>query len=224
MRPKAEKIKEELIKLKEEKLEQVEIFKYLGANISANGDCIQDIRIRTATALRSMTNLSKTWRGRGIRVATKMRLYMALIQPIALYGCETWTLTATLEKKLLTFEMAALRTILGVRKLDKIRKKEIRKRVGCTNIIVQVVYTRQPKWLGHVLRMDQEHIAKTVLHGKVEGTRRRGKPKTTWISAIEERNGKSLHRASELAQDRRKCRKFAQNVGAHVGPTRLKRT
>ena len=66
-----------------------------------------------------------------------MRLYRALIQPIALYGCETWTLTATIEKKLLTFEMAALRTILGVRKLDKIRNDEIRKIVGCANTILQ---------------------------------------------------------------------------------------
>ena len=63
-RPKAKKTKEGLIKLKEEQLKQVEIFKYLGANISAFGDCMQDTRIRTATAFRSMANLSKTWKGR----------------------------------------------------------------------------------------------------------------------------------------------------------------
>ena len=104
--------------------------------------------------------------------------------------------------------MAALRTILGVRKLDKIRNDEIRKIVGCVNTLEQLVYARQHKWLEHVLRMDHERIAKTILQGKVEGTRKRGKPRTTWISAIEERNGFSLHRATELAQDRKKWRKL----------------
>ena len=55
------------------------VFKYLGANISANGDCMQDIRIRTATALRSMADLNKTWKGHGVSIPTKIRLYRALI-------------------------------------------------------------------------------------------------------------------------------------------------
>ena len=96
-----------------------------------------------------MADLSKTWKDRGVSTATKMRLYRALIQPIALYGCDTWILTATIEKKLLIFfEMAALRTILGVGKLDKIRNDEIRKIVGYANTLVQFVYARQHKWLG----------------------------------------------------------------------------
>jgi hypothetical protein len=222
-RPKAEAIRKELIKLNGEPLKQVETFKYLGANIAANGDCTQDIRIRTSTALRSMADLSKTWRGRGVSIATKMRLYRALIQPIALYGCETWTLTEQAEKKLLVFEMSALRTILGVRRLDKIRNEEIRSRVGCTTTLVQLIYGRQHKWLGHVLRMDDARIAKTVLQGKVQGTRRRGKPRTTWASASEERSGMSLHQATELAQNRGEWRAFGQIVGAHVRPTRLKK-
>ena len=71
--------------------------------------------------------------------------------------------------------------------------------------------------------MDDERIAKLVLQGKVEGTGRRGKPRTTWMSAVvEERTWISLHREKELAQDRKKWRKIVQNVGAHVRPTRLK--
>ena len=72
-----------------------------------------------------MAGLSKTWKGHGVRIPTKMRLYRALIQPIAIYGCEIWTFTAI-------FEIAALSTILGVRKLDKIRNDEICGRLYCT--------------------------------------------------------------------------------------------
>ena len=87
--------------------------------------------------------------------------------------------------------------------------------------IAQLVYDRQHKWLGHVLCMDNERIAKILLQGKVDGTRRRGKPRTAWMSAVEERTGISLPQAADVAQDREKWRKIAQNVGAYVRPTRL---
>ena len=79
-------------------------------------------------------------------------------------------------------------------KLDKIRNDKIRKRVRCTNAIVQLVFTRQHKWLGYVLRMDDERIAKIVLQGKMESTRRRGKLRTASMSAMEHRTGIKLHR------------------------------
>ena len=74
-RPKNEEKRKERISLKEEQLKQIEIIKYLDANISANGDCMQDIKIRTTTALRSMAHLSKTWKGHGVSIPTKLRLF-----------------------------------------------------------------------------------------------------------------------------------------------------
>ena len=59
-----------------------------------------------------------------------------------------------------TFEIAALRTILGVLKLEDMRNDEVRKRLDCTSTLVQLVYIRQHKWLGHVLCIDDERIAK----------------------------------------------------------------
>ena len=124
---------------------------------------------------------------------------------------------------MLVFEMAALRKILGVRRIDKIRNEDIRARMYCTKTIVQVVYQRQHRWLGHVLRLDRKRIALTVLQGKVEGVRRRGKPRATWISEVERREDLSLHRASVIAQDRAKWKELEEIVGAHVRPTRFKR-
>ena len=71
--------------------------------------------------------------------------------------------------------------------------------------------------------MDNERIAKIVLQEKMDGIKRKGRPRTAWMSAVEERTGISLPRAVELAQDREKWRKIAQNVGAHVILTRLKK-
>ncbi len=113
--------------------------------------------------------------------------------------------------------MAALRKILGVTRLDKIRNEEIRRRTGCHRTIVQVVCERQHRWLGHVLRMHDERIARTVLQGKVEGTRRRGKPRATWMGTVKDCSGMSLHQASIEAQDRARWRELGYTIGAHVG-------
>ena len=94
---------------------------------------------------------------------------------------------------------------------------------GWVKTVVQIVYERQHKWLGHVLRMNNNRIARNTLQGKVEGSRRRGKPRTTWTRACEERSGLSLHQASQLAQDRTRWHEFGQIVGAHVRPSRNKR-
>ena len=59
---------------------------------------MQDIWIKIGAALRSMVDLSNTWKGFGLSIATKIRLYRSFIQPIALLDCETWTLIAAVEK------------------------------------------------------------------------------------------------------------------------------
>ena len=74
-----------------------------------------------------------------------MGLYMSLIQPIVLYCCKILILTAQVEKKLLTFKMATLRTKLGECKLEKICNYEKRKREGHSNTLVQLVYAREHK-------------------------------------------------------------------------------
>ncbi len=72
-----------------------------------------------------------------------MRVYRSLILPIALYGCEAWTLRSAEKKQLLVFEMAALRKILGVRIIDKMRNDDIRKALNQAEMIMQKVHERQ---------------------------------------------------------------------------------
>ena len=130
-------------------MKQVKTFKYLGVTISANGESMQGKRIRTATALRAMNDLHKNWIDKDVSIQTKIRLYRALIQPIALYGCECWSHPYSLkkaeEKKLHVYEIAALRKIEGVNKMDKIKNVDIRMRTGCNRTIVHIVNERQHK-------------------------------------------------------------------------------
>ncbi len=87
---------------------------------------------------------------------------------MALYGCEAWTLMSAEEKQLLVFEMAALRKILGVRIIDKMRNDDSRKALNQTEAIMKNGHSRQHQWFGHVLRMDKNRIASITVHGRVE--------------------------------------------------------
>ena len=157
----------ERLTLKGKPLKKVVQFHYLSATITSNGDCTTDITIRTATALSVMSSLSSIFKNRKITSKNKIRLYKSLIQPIALYGCETWTLRQTEEKKLLVFGITALRFLLGVTKVDKLRNENIREQLSMNKITLQVVQNRQNQWLGHVLRMKYDRIAKATLVGRM---------------------------------------------------------
>ena len=79
--------------------------------------------------------------------------------------------------------MVAFRKILGLKLLDKVHNDNIRSRVGLdpSDSKLRTVFARQHTWRGNVLKMDKSRITRTVLLGKAEGTRKRGKPRTTWL-------------------------------------------
>ena len=76
------------------------------------------------------------------------------------------------ENKLLVFERAALRRMLGLSGRDKICNVDIRERLGVKKSLLQNMYQRQHTWLGHARQMNNGGIAKSALEGKVEGKRR----------------------------------------------------
>ena len=120
-----------------ELLENVNNFVYLGSSIP---DTTKDIERRIALALTSFFRLRKSiWSNRDSLLKLKLRLYRALILPIATYASETWALTNTDEKKLLVFEMQCLRSILGNSRLNRIRNEEIRRITGSEETIIQMI-------------------------------------------------------------------------------------
>ena len=112
--------------------------------------------------------------------------------------------------------MAALGKIIGIHIMDKIRNKNTRKAFNLTDTIVQKVNESQHKWLGHVLRLDENKIANTALHGRVEGTNKRGRPKTTWVKSTLARYEMGPQELMETAQGRNRWRSMSTNAKAYV--------
>ena len=101
------------IKVNGQKLETVTSFKYLGSVITNEGSK-PEILSRIAEATAALTRLKPVWNDRSISLSSKIRLMRSLVTSIFLYACESWTLTAELQRGIQTMEMRCYRKILRI--------------------------------------------------------------------------------------------------------------
>ena len=124
------------------------------------------------------------WRRGDVSQRLKMRLFKALIVPIAIYGAETWTLKAEDSRRLEVFEMRCLRAIRGVTLRDRLRNDDIREQLGAMPTITKVIRERRLRWFGHVMRRPEGSILNIAYRGDFVAPRPRGRPPKIWKDQI----------------------------------------
>jgi len=159
----------------------VEDFCYLGSYISNNGSYEKDVRFRIGKAATSFGNLSNVWSSKSVSLVAKINLYESLILPILLYSAELWPIKVTSMKKLEAAHHRWQRKILGVTWKDKLKNEEIRTRTGLQKVET-IIMERRLRWLGHVMRMDNDRIPHQELNWKLEKGFKRtpGRPRKNW--------------------------------------------
>ena len=206
------------ISINNTKLKQVDNFIYLGGKISQKGSCTEDIKHRIGKALGAVQILNDIWTSKDISTATKIHLYQTLILSILMYGSETWTIKKEDENRLLVFEMACLRKIMGVSRLDKIRNTTIRKTVGLKYDVIEKITQKRLQYYGHIMRMDAHRLPYITLNGLVHGERPRGRPVKRWLDGIKEDikllNLTSITEASRTAQVREKWKEVMRRMAS----------
>ena len=137
----------------------------------------------------------------------------SLVTSIFLHACESWTLTADLEKRIQATEMRCFRKILRISYKDHITNEEVRRRIqqitGRYEDLLTTVKKRKLKWYGHVTR--STGLAKTVLQGTVPGGRKRGRQKKRWEDNIREWTGLKLGECTRKAENREGWRELVAN-------------
>ena len=118
-----------------------------------------------------------------------------LVWPVAMYGCETWTLRKGENNKLSAFEMWAWRKWEKVSWVDKKTNEEVLSSVGEERSFVDAIVKRKKNWIGHVVR--GEGLLKQVLEGRMEGKRPRGRPRMGMIDDIKEGSYVKMKRRAE---------------------------
>ena len=152
-------------------LNVVDKFTYLGSTLSQNAMIDDDVSTRIGKASASFGRLTKRlWNERGVRLATKISVYCAVVLPTLLYGCEAWTPYRRHIRRLDQFHMRSLRRIANIKWQDT----EVLQRCA-QNGIEHHIKRAQLRWSGHLVRMADDRIPKAVFYGELDaGKRTRG--------------------------------------------------
>ena len=164
------------IKIKGQRIEEVENFKYLGAIISNEGSK-PGILSRIAQTTAALSRLKIIWRDKNISLASKVKLMRTLILSTFLYACENWTLTAEIKRRIQALEMRYYKRLLNISYKDHVMNKKVCNRIqnaiGVHDDFLTMVKKRKLRWYGHISR--SFGMARTILQGTVKGARRRGR-------------------------------------------------
>ena len=135
-----------------QRLEEVENFKNFGA-INSNEGSTPEILSRIAQTTAALSRLKIIWRDKNIWLASKVKLMRTLILSTVLYACESWTLTAEIERRIQALEMRCIRRLLNISYKDHVPNEEVRNRtqnaVRVHDDLLTMVKKRKLRWYGH---------------------------------------------------------------------------
>ena len=153
-----------------ETVETVADFIILGSKITADGDCSHEIKRCLPLGRKVMTNLDSILKSRDITLSTKVHLVKAMVFPVVMYGCESWTIKKAERQRIDAFELWCWRRLLRVPwTLNQSILKEISR--GCS--LERLMLKLKLQYFGHLMRR-ADSLEKTLMLGKIEGKRRRG--------------------------------------------------
>ena len=200
------------IKVKGQKLGTVTSFKYHGSVVSDDGSK-PELLSRIAQATAALTKLKPIWKDNNISLGSKVKLMPSLVISICLYACESWILTAEIEKRTQAFEMRCYRSLLNISYKDHVTNEEVRRKIqtaiGEYDELLTLVKKRKLRWFGHVSR--SSGLAKTILQGIVKGKRKRGRQKKRWEDHIKEWTGMDFASSTRTAENRTRWKGIVAN-------------
>ena len=154
-------------------METVTNFTFLGSKITVDSDCSHDIKRPLLLGRKTMTNLDSILKSRDITLPTKVHLVKAMVFPVVMYGCESWTIKKAECQRIDVFKLWCWRRLLRVPWTAGRSNQSILKEIspGCS--LEGLMLKLKLQYFGHLMsRVDS--LEKTLMLGGIEGRRRRG--------------------------------------------------
>ena len=183
-----------------ETVEIVSDFIIGGSKITTDGDCSHEIKRRLLLGRKVMTNLNCILKSRDITLPTKVHLVKAMIFPVVMYGCESWTVKKAECRRIDASELWCWRRLLRVPWTARRSNQSILK-ISPGISLEGMMLKLKPQYFGHLMqRVDS--LEKTLMLEKIEGKRRRGWQRVRWLDNITDSMDMDYSKLREMVKDR----------------------
>ena len=180
-----------------ETAETVTDFLFLGSKITEDSDCSHEIKRCLLLGRKAMTNLENILKSRDVTLPTKVHLVKAMVFPVVMYGCESWTIKKAERWRIDAFELWCWRRLLGAPWTARRSNQSILKVINPEYSLEGLMLKLKLQYFGHLMRR-AESLEKTLMLGKIESRRRRGRQRARWLDGITESMGMSMSKLGEM--------------------------
>ena len=166
-----------------ETVETVSDFIFLGSKSTANGDCSHEIKRCLFLEGKVMTKLDNILKRRNITLLTEVRLVKDMVFPVVMYGCESWTVKKAKHWRIDAFELWYWKRLLRVPSTARRSNQSILKEINPGRSLEGLMLKLKLQYFGHLMRR-ADSLKKTLMLGKIEGRKRKGRQRMRWLGGI----------------------------------------